>query len=146
MKFRTLLLLLIPLLINDVYAQNKQNKEEVGSVGGYEMGHIECVKQNDQYLITYENQNNVQVNDYADFSIKSENFTDVYGIILAGFEDKHKKEIHIPTVSNHVEVDYTKFLGKMSMRFTQSKKKGALGVSFSAWYSKKQIKKLFGNE
>ena len=145
MKFRTLLLLLIPLLINDVYAQKKQNKEEVGSVGSYEMGHIECVKQNDQYLITYENQNDVQVNDYADFSIKSENFDAVYDTVLAGFEDKYKKKIHIPTVSNYVELDYTKFLGKMSVRFTQSKKKGALGVSFSAWYSKKQLKKLFGN-
>jgi len=146
MKFRTLLLLLIPFLMHDVYAQKKQNKEKIGSVGGYEMGHIECVKQNDLYLITYENQNDAQVNDYDDFSIKSENFDAVYETVLAGFENKHKEEIHIPTVSNYVELDYAKFLGKMSMRFTQSKKKGALGVSFSAWYSKKQIKKLFGNE
>lgn len=146
MKFRIILLLLTPLLINDTYGQNKHKKEKIGSVGGYEMGHIKCVKQNNQYLITYENQNNVQVNDYADFSIKSENFDDVYDTILDGFKDKHKKEIHIQTVSDYVELDYTKFLGKMSLRFTQSKKKGALGVSFSAWYSQKEIEKLFGNK
>lgn len=144
MKLRTLLLLLIPLLLNDVYAQNKYEKEKIGSIGGYEMGHIDCVKQNNQYLITYENQNNVQVNDYDDFSIKTESFDEVYNTIIAGFEDKQKKEIHIPTVLNYVELDYAKFLGKMSVRFTQSKKKGGLGVSFSAWYSQKEIKKLFG--
>ncbi len=138
------LLLLLTLLLNNIYAQKHHNKEKIGSVGGYEMGHIECVKQNNIFLITYENQNDVQVNDYADFSIKSENFDKVYNTILEGFKDKHKKEIHIPTVSDYVVLDYTKFLGKMSVRFTQSKKKGALGVSYSAWYSQKEIMKLFG--
>lgn len=140
------LYLLITLFLNNVYAQKQNDKEKIGSVGGYEMGHIKCVKQNNIFLITYENQNDVQVNDYADFSIKSENFDEVYNTILEGFKDKRKKEIHIPTVSDYVELDYTKFLGKMSVRFTQSKKKGSLGVSFSAWYSQKEIMKLFGKK
>jgi len=146
MKLQTLLLLMLPLLISDIYAQRKHDREKIGSVGGYEMGHIDCVKKNNLYLITYENQNDVRVNSYDDFSIKGENFEEVYNTIIAGFEDKHKKEIHIPTLINYVELDYSKFLGRMSVRFTQSKNKGALGVSFSAWYSQKEIKKLFGKK
>ena len=140
------LLLLIPMLLNNVYAQNEQVKEKIGSVGGYEMGHIDCIKQNNLYLISYENQNDVQVNDYDEFSIKLEDFEEVYNTLMAGFEDKHKKKINIPTIQNYVELDYSKFLGKISVRFTQSKKKGALGVSFSAWYSQKEIQKLFGKK
>ncbi len=140
------LLLLITFLLNNIYAQKQHGKEKIGSVGGYEMGHIECVKQNNIYLITYENQNDVQVNDYSDFSIKPEDFEKVNNTISEGFKDKSKKEINIPTVSDYVVLDYTKFLGKMSVRFTQSKKKGSLGVSFSAWYSEREIKKLFGNK
>ena len=138
------LLLLIPILINNVYAQNEEVKEKIGSVGGYEMGHIDCVKHTNEYFITYENQNDVQVNDYDDFSIKAEDFEDVYETLMTGFMDKQKKEVHIPTVQNYVTLDYAKFLGKTSVRFTKSKKKGALGVSFSAWYSPKEINKLFG--
>ena len=146
MKLQILLLLLVPMLINDVYAQNEHIKEKIGSVGGYQMGSIKCVEQNNVYLIKYENQNDVQVNDHDEFSIKSEDFEAVYNTIMAGFENKQKTEIHIPTVQNYVELDYSKLLGKMSVRFTQSKKKGALGVSFSAWYSQKQIMKLFGKQ
>lgn len=145
-KFKLLLPMLVMLLINDVYAQNQHDKEKIGSAGGYEMGHIDCVKHNHLYVITYENQNDVQVNDYDNFSIKTEDFEGVYSTLLGGFEDKHKKEIHIPTASNYVELDYAKFLGKISVRFTQSKKKGSLGASFSAWYSQKEINKLFGKK
>lgn len=140
------LLILISLLLNNVCAQKQHDKEKIGSVGGYEMGHVDCVKQNNLYVITYENQNDVQVNDYDDFSIMAEDFEDVYNTLIIGFNDKHKKEIHIPTVSNYVELDYTKFFGKILVRFTQSKKKGSLGVSFSAWYTQKEIMKLFGKK
>lgn len=136
--------MLILLLINGVYAQKQ--KEKIGSVGGYQMGHVDCVKQNNLYIISYESQNDVQLNDEFDFSIKAEDFEEVYMTIVGGFEDKHKKEMHISTTLNYVEVEYLKLFGKMSMRFTQSKKKGALGVSFSAWYSQKEIKKLFGKK
>lgn len=146
MKFRTLLLLLIPFLINDIYAQNKPNKEKIGSVGGYQMGHVDCVMQNNLYVITYENQNDVRVNDYAHFSIKAEDFDDVYNTILEGFKTIPNDEIHIPTISGYVSLEYTKFLGKISMRFTQSKKKGALGISYSTWYSQKDMEKLFGKK
>jgi len=146
MKLRILLPMLILLLINGVYAQKQKDKEKIGSVGGYQMGHVDCVKQNNLYLISYENQNDVQVNDYDEFSIKAEDFEEVYKTLISGFEDKHKNEIHIPTTLNYVDVEYTKLFGKMSVRFTQSKKKGALGVSFSAWYSQKEIKKLFGKK
>lgn len=144
MKLRILLPALILLLINGMYAQNQKDKEKIGSVGGYQMGHVDCVKQNNVFIISYENQNDVQVNDYDDFSIQAEDFEEVYKTLITGFEEKQKTEIHIPTTLNYVEVEYTKLLGKMSVRFTQSKKKGALGVSFSAWYSQKEIKKLFG--
>lgn len=146
MKVSTLLFLLLVLFVNGTYAQNKHKKEKIGSVGGFEMGHIDCVKENSVYTISYENQNEVQVNDYDNFSIKPEDFQKVYNSIMTGFENKQKTEISIPTVQNYVELDYTKFLGKMKVRFTQSKKKGALGVSFSAWYSPKEIKKLFGKK
>lgn len=144
MKLRILLPALILLLINGMYAQNQKDKEKIGSVGGYQMGHVDCVKQNNVFIISYENQNDVQVNDYDDFSIQAKDFEEVYKTLITGFEEKQKTEIHIPTTLNYVEVEYTKLLGKMSVRFTQSKKKGALGVSFSAWYSQKEIKKLFG--
>ena len=146
MKLRILVPVLILLLINGVYAQKQNGKEKIGSVGGYDMGHVDCVKQDNLYLISYENQNDVQVNDYDDFSIKSEDFEEVYKTLITGFEEKQKTEIHIPTTLNYVEVEYTKLLGKMMVRFTQSNKKGALGVSFSAWYSQKEIKKLFGQQ
>jgi hypothetical protein len=141
-----ILLLLIVLFANDVCAQNKQKKEKIGRVGGFEMGHVDCVKQNGVYTISYENQNDVQVNDYDKFSIKPEDFEDVYNTIMTGFENNQKTEITIPTLQNYVELDYTRFLGKMKVRFTQSKKKGALGVSFSTWYSQKDIQKLFGKK
>ncbi|MFD1294973.1 hypothetical protein ACFQ5N_14105 [Lutibacter holmesii] len=144
MKFKTLYFLLIVVFLNNINAQNKSKKEKIGSVGGYEMGYIDCIKKGNSYTISYENQNEVQVNGYSDFSIKLEEFENVYNTIITGFEKKQKSEISIPTVLNYVELDYTKFLGKMRVRFVQSKKKGALGVSFSAWYSLKQIKKLFG--
>lgn len=143
---RLKIIIIITILFNNTYAQKQNNKEKIGSVGGYEMGHIECVKQNNVYLISYENQNDVQVNDYVEFSIKSEDFEDVYNTIIKGFENRKKTEISIPTVSDYVELDYTKFLGKMSVRFTKSKKKGSLGISYSAWYSEREIKKLFGNK
>ena len=54
---------MILFLINSVYAQKKKNKEKVGSVGGYQMGYVDCVKQNNLYLFSYESQNEVQVND-----------------------------------------------------------------------------------
>ena len=136
--------MLILLLINGAYAQKQ--KDKIGSVGGYQMGYVDCVKQNNMYLFSYENQNDVHVNDYDDFSIKDEDFEWVYKTLIAGFEGKHKKEIHIPTTLNYVEVEYTKLFGKMLVRFTQSKKKDALGVSFSEWYSQKEIKKLFGKK
>lgn len=146
MKASTILFFLLGIFVNGVNAQNKHDKEKIGSVGGFEMGQIDCVKQNGVYTISFENQNDVRVNNYDNFSIKQVYFEEVYNTIITGFQNKQKTKISIPTIQNYVELDYTKFLGKMKVRFTQSKKKGALGASFSAWYSLKEIKKIFGKK
>jgi len=65
----------------------------MGSVGGYQKRHADGVKQNNLYIITYENQNGAQVKDKDDFSIKAEVFQSIYKSLIAGLDDKHKKEI-----------------------------------------------------
>jgi len=108
------------------------------------MGHVKCEKENDLYKITFENQNEVQVNDYDDFSIKAKDFEEVFVSLMNGFEYKNKKEVLIPTETNYVKLDYTKFVGKMRVRITVLKKKNALGFSYWAWLTQKKAKKLFG--
>lgn len=146
MKLRILLPILVLILMSDTYAQKHKSKEKIGSVGAYQMGYAECIIQNNVYLFTYENQNEVQVNNYDEFSINLEDFEKVYEALMDGFKDKHKKKMHIPTTSKYVEMEYAKVFGIVQVRFTQSHKKGALGVSLSAYYSQKEIKKLFGKK
>lgn len=138
---KILLLVLLAFLFSFSHAQNKV---KIGKTGAYNMGLVVCVKENGVYQFTFENQNEVQVNDHDDFSINADYFDELFEILMAGFENKPKKDVPISSIKDYVCLDYVKFLGKVRVRFNSSKKKNALGVSYSAWLTQKDIQKLFG--
>ncbi|PCE64079.1 hypothetical protein B7P33_12635 [Sediminicola luteus] len=140
--------LLICTLLITSFTQAQKKKSLVGRVGGYEMGMVECHKTPEGYTFTYENDNEIAVNDYASFSIpNTENSLEqLYKTIQKGLTENPKKDVRIETNSDFVWLEFTRFLGKTVYRFKQSTKEKALGHDYSAWITKKETERLFGKK
>lgn len=127
------------------FAQQKKEFEKIGKIGAYGMGLVYCEKEINTYTFTYEDQNEMRVNDYVSFSFEGKDiFEQLYDTIMVNLEIIPKGDIYITSQENYVRIDFAKFLGIKSFRFKQSKKKNGLGFSFSTWMTKKETKKLFG--
>jgi len=147
MKKITLLLLLIPTLgISQIKVVDKEKTEKVGRIAALGLLHIELIKSGDYYTFTYKDLKFQHIDEFKSFTFKNENndIDNLYKIIKNGLKDMPEEDITIALPEGELQLDFTKALGIVNVRFVHSSSAGNVGIS--TWLSKRKVDKLFGKK